>query len=69
MSKLDSILALPFEQYMQACWQHVHDKALTDPMVAVVYGWMRQDPSNTEAQWAKRYWFCKAKESSDAYES
>lgn len=59
-SKLEAILALPFDEYMKACWQHVHDKAQTSPIAAVVYDWMCKDPASIEATWAKRYWFCKA---------
>lgn len=60
--KLDRILQLPFAQYIQECWAHAHERAQVDPLCSIVYGYMRQTPAEAEANWAKRYWFNKVKE-------
>ena len=57
--QLDRILELPFEQYMQACWDHAREKAQLSGIGAIVYGHMLQTPAEPEALWARRYWFNK----------
>lgn len=56
---LAALLALPFEQYMQGCWDHVRKLALADPVASVVYEHIVAFPAAMEASWAKRYWFHK----------
>lgn len=58
-TKLDSLLALPFEEYMNGCWNHVRELALNDPVANVVYQHMIEAPASMEASWARRYWFHK----------
>lgn len=58
-TKLKEILELPFEAYIEMCWQHVEDKAHEDPVALYIYEKMLQEPHSTEALWARRYWFNK----------
>lgn len=59
MTKLETILQLPFEGYMFQCWEHVRQKALNDPITNIVYQHMVESPAACEAAWARRYWFSK----------
>ena len=58
-SKLEQILELPFEEYIQACWQHAFDIAGKDPIAMYLYQMTIKEPSSIEAMWAKRYWYNK----------
>ena len=62
MSKLDEILKLPFEEYMAACWNHMREKALADPIAEIVYLQTISEPAAMESMWARRYWFSKVEE-------
>lgn len=59
MTKLEELLALPFEEYMAGCWQHVLDLAMSDTVASVVYQNLLAEPAGMEALWARRYWFHK----------
>lgn len=59
---LDNILALPFEQYIIACWTHAYRKAQESAAGHIVYSYMLEDPNFPEALWAKRYWFNRVNE-------
>lgn len=59
MTKLEELLALPFDEYMRGCWQHAFDKACKDQIAMYLYEMAVKEPAVVEAQWAKRYWFNK----------
>jgi hypothetical protein len=59
MNKLEKFLEQPFDKYMEACWNHVREKALIDPIMAIVYAEMLSNPAAMESAWARRYWFHK----------
>lgn len=60
MTKLEHILELPFEEYMRECWQHAKDRAAVSPLAAIVYkDMLTAHRADTEAMWARRYWFNK----------
>ena len=55
MDKFD----LPFEQYLEACWEHCAKKAQESPSALYVFGLILHEPATAEALWAKRYWYNK----------
>lgn len=57
--KLETLLQLPFEQYMAGCWEHTRELALNDPIANIVYQELLAAPAAMEALWARRYWFSK----------
>ena len=59
MTKLEDLLALPFEDYMRGCWQHAFDTAGEDPIAMYLYEMTIKEPAAIEAMWARRYWFNK----------
>lgn len=61
MSKLEELLELPFEQYMDGCWKHVREMARQDPIADHVAHHLFAEPAAMEAIWARRYWFHKVK--------
>lgn len=64
-TKLDKLLNLPFEEYMQECWKHSFEIAGKDPIAMYLYEMQIKEPAAIEAMWAKRYWFNKC----NSYES
>lgn len=61
MKTIKEALDLPFEDYIEHCWNFMRDRRENDPVIKMMWPLLTRDGGVEflEAQWAKRYWYHK----------